>query len=151
MPSPLKVLIIDDNDINLQILSRILSKHFSHLIQTTFTSTSGILALDILSKNEFDLIFCDIEMPMLNGVETTIEIRRGNNGENGYKILERNRNVPIIAVTTKDKECDRKEYAKAGMDACVGKPICLDELKTAIELVTGGIVDVENRGDFLSD
>ncbi|CAG8695629.1 7312_t:CDS:2, partial [Ambispora leptoticha] len=127
---PLKVLIVDDNDINLKILTRILAKHFGHLIQATSTLSSGVSALDSLSRDEYDLILIDIEMPVLSGVETTIEIR---SVDSKYKILESNRKIPIIAVTTNTLEDERKKYTEAGMNGCVAKPIHLNELKTAIE------------------
>ncbi|CAG8598012.1 606_t:CDS:2 [Ambispora gerdemannii] len=137
---PLKVLIVDDNDINLKILTKILAKHFGHLIQATSTLSSGVSALDSLAKDEYDLILIDIEMPVLSGVETTIEIRRV---DSKYKILESNRKIPIIAVTTNTLEDERKKYTEAGMNGCVAKPIDLDELKTVIEKAIGEGIEIK--------
>ncbi|KAF8933756.1 CheY-like superfamily [Dissophora ornata] len=128
----IKVMIIDDNAINLSILSRLLSKHFADTIQLTSVQNSGLSALDQLTKDEFDLILMDIDMPVLSGVETTTAIR-SNNSHTEHSILEQNKTVPIIAVTTSDAEEQRELYRKVGMADCVSKPIAIPKLRMAIE------------------
>ncbi|KAG9326953.1 hypothetical protein KVV02_001903 [Mortierella alpina] len=131
-PRKIKVMIIDDNAINLSILSRLLNKHFADTIQLTSVMNSGIDALDQLSKDEVDLILMDIDMPELSGVETTTAIRNSNS-HTEYSILEQNKTVPIIAVTTSDAEEQRELYRQVGMADCVSKPIAIPKLRMAIE------------------
>ncbi|KAF9137947.1 sensitivity to red-light reduced protein [Mortierella sp. GBA39] len=126
----IKVMIVDDNSINLSILSRMLEKHFTDIVQLTVIATSGVEALQRLASEEFDLILMDIDMPVLTGVQTTIAIRQ-NTSES--PILEHNQNVPIIAVTTSDGAEQRELYQQVGMSDCVSKPIDPSKLRSAIE------------------
>ncbi|KAG0259723.1 sensitivity to red-light reduced protein [Mortierella polycephala] len=128
----IKVMIVDDNDINLTILSRLLSKHFADTVQLTSVMKSGLDALEQLTKDEVDLILMDIDMPVLSGVETTTAIRN-NDSHTEYSILEQNKSVPIIAVTTSDAEEQRELYRQVGMAGCVSKPIDIPRLRMAIE------------------
>ncbi|KAG9066658.1 sensitivity to red-light reduced protein [Linnemannia hyalina] len=131
-PRKIKVMIIDDNSVNLTILSRLLNKHFADTIQLTSVQNSGLAALDQLTKDEVDLILMDIDMPVLSGVETTTAIRN-NDSHSEHSILEQNMNVPIIAVTTSDAEEQRELYRQVGMADCVSKPIAIPKLRMAIE------------------
>ncbi|KAF9135352.1 sensitivity to red-light reduced protein [Mortierella sp. 14UC] len=126
----IKVMIVDDNSINLSILSRMLEKHFTDIVQMTVITTSGVEALQKLAAEEFDLILMDIDMPVLTGVQTTVAIRQ-NTPE--CPVLKQNRNVPIIAVTTSDGAEQRELYQQVGMSDCVSKPIVLPKLRSAIE------------------
>ncbi|CAG8729466.1 15477_t:CDS:1, partial [Racocetra fulgida] len=99
----IKSLVVDDNLITGKILSKILTKEFNH--QVTCVS-SGNEALNKLSQNVYDLVFMDIDMPELSGVETSIKIRNSNN------VMEENRVVPIFAYTT--NKWDEK-FLNAGM------------------------------------
>ncbi|KAF9349198.1 sensitivity to red-light reduced protein [Mortierella sp. AD094] len=128
----IKVMIIDDNAINLSILSRLLNKHFADTVQLTSVMSSGLSALNQLTKDEVDLILMDIDMPELSGVETTTAIRN-NVSHTDRSILEQNKTVPIIAVTTSDAEEQRELYRKVGMADCVSKPIDIPRLRMAIE------------------
>ncbi|KAL1925004.1 uncharacterized protein VTP21DRAFT_4658 [Calcarisporiella thermophila] len=121
----LRVLLVDDNITNLRLLNRILQKHFSHLFLTIVPLTSGVSALEQLQEVEFDLILLDIDMPVLDGVQTTKHIRSGQCGKN--------REIPIIAVTTNDDAEQQLVYYRVGMNGCVGKPINVTLLGKAIE------------------
>ncbi|KAF9928219.1 sensitivity to red-light reduced protein [Linnemannia zychae] len=127
----IKVMIIDDNTVNLTILSRLLSKHFADSIELTSVQNSGLSALNQLTKDEVDLILMDIDMPDLSGVETTTAIRN-NDSHSEHSILVQNQNVPIIAVTTSDAEEQRELYRQVGMVDCVSKPIAIPKLRMAI-------------------
>ncbi|PKC08226.1 CheY-like protein [Rhizophagus irregularis] len=107
----IKTLIVDDNVITAKLLSKKLSKEFGH--DTTCT-ISGKDALLKLSRETFDIIFMDIDMPELSGIETTLLIHAKNSN-----VLEQNRHIPIIAYTTNPCE-DR--FFEAGMTGWVGKP-----------------------------
>ncbi|KAK9688371.1 sensitivity to red-light reduced protein [Basidiobolus ranarum] len=130
----LRVLVVDDNSLYLSIVTRMLAKYFTTQVKYTYATTSALGALESLSLHNYDLILLDIDMPVLTGIETTIEIR---NPYSRFRILASNRTIPIIAVTTNALEEHRRLYTEIGMNACVGKPVTLDELRGVLNTVTG--------------
>lgn len=129
----LHVLLVDDNGINLQILSRLLNLHMSDSIEHMELVKSGVKALEVLKCRPFDLILMDIDMPVLNGIETTKHIRSTVE----FDILPQNRKAPIVAVTTNDSQEWRQTYTKIGMNGCVSKPISPKDLKLTLSKVLG--------------
>ncbi|MBF0502100.1 MAG: response regulator [Candidatus Riflebacteria bacterium] len=105
----LKVLLVEDNKVNQEVAAELLS---SEGVQVTFAD-NGRIALDILEKQSFDLILMDIQMPVMNGLEATKEIRSHPNGKE----------IPIIAMTAEAFAEDREKAISAGMNAHVAKPI----------------------------
>jgi CheY-like chemotaxis protein len=99
----IKTLVVDDNIITGKILAKILEKEFNHKVTCVI---SGNEALELLSNENFDIIFMDIDMPKQNGVETCIKIR------NTSVVLEENRKIPVIAYTTNPWE---ETFDHAGM------------------------------------
>jgi two-component system, sensor histidine kinase and response regulator len=88
---------------------------------------NGIQALQVLNTQDFDLILMDIQMPELNGYETTRAIRQKEQGTN--------RHIPIIAMTAYAVNGDREKCLAAGMDGYVSKPMNPDKLHNEIETV----------------
>ncbi|CAO3691338.1 unnamed protein product [Rhizopus stolonifer] len=123
-----RVLLVDDNSVNLRILSRLLCTTMSNVFDQIESVKSGVKALDVLQNRTFDLILMDIDMPILNGVETTRHIRAAVD----YDILEHNRSIPIVAVTTNDSEEWCQLYTKVGMNGCISKPIVPKDLKSTL-------------------
>ncbi|CAG8601549.1 6126_t:CDS:1, partial [Dentiscutata heterogama] len=123
--SPLvKALIVDDNNITAKMLSKILTKEFGHLTSCT---ASGKEALNKLSLETFNIIFMNIDIPEISGIETTLAIH-----STGSKVLEKNRQIPIIAYTTNPCE-DR--YFEVGMNGWVGKPASQSSIRQELERV----------------
>ncbi|ORX52489.1 CheY-like protein [Hesseltinella vesiculosa] len=120
-----RFLLVDDNPINLELLKRMLGTLTTSYITTMDCASNGCQALEYLEKNAYDVIFMDIDMPILNGVETTIQIRTMSS-----LILACNQAIPIIAVTTKDSLEARQLYKDVGMDACLAKPVLPHLLKS---------------------
>lgn len=106
--SCLRVLLVDDNHVNLRILERLLNRHLSHIIHHVRVAQDASQALDLLSTNDFDMVMMDIEMPGMSGVQATARIRAGEAGE-------RHCTIPIVAVTTKDSPYWRSLYLENGM------------------------------------
>ncbi|KAL7317313.1 sensitivity to red-light reduced protein [Mucor circinelloides] len=127
----LHILLVDDNAINLQILSRMLNLHMSVAIEHMELVKSGVKALEILKCRPFDLILMDIDMPIMNGIETTKHIRSSSE----FDILPRNRKAPIVAVTTNDSSTWRATYKEIGMNGCIGKPISPNDLKKTLSRI----------------
>ncbi|KAI8331676.1 CheY-like superfamily [Chlamydoabsidia padenii] len=90
-------------------------------------ASDGYHALRLLEHHHYDAMLLDIDMPVMNGVETTEFIRRPTSC-----ILSVNRSIPIIAVTTNDSSEARRLYQHVGMDACLSKPIKAGQLKSQL-------------------
>ena len=116
-----RILIVEDNKVN-QLLVGNMLRHFGF---TKFDcAENGKIALDKLRKNSYNLILMDIQMPGMNGYETTIEIRSN--------LPSPIRKIPIIALSANASQKE-KEYAhEAGMDDYLVKPYTPEELYAAI-------------------
>ena len=101
----LNILIVDDNPINLRILEKGLNIMFKN-IKRLEEASNGNDALKLLHLYKFDIILLDIDMPVLNGVDTTKKIR---------KSCCLNSSIPIIAITTNDSVESKENYMKIGM------------------------------------
>ncbi len=105
-----RILLVDDMELNLVILNELLREgNFN-----TRTACNGEEAVQLSLKIKFDLILMDIQMPLLNGLEATCQIR-------GDKTNPNNR-TPIIALSANVSETDRVAYLAAGMNAVLKKP-----------------------------
>lgn len=109
-----KVLLVEDNDLNIEIAKEILESN-GFIVEV---ATNGQMALDMIKAKEdnlYDLILMDIQMPILNGYETTKIIRKNENP----KIAS----LKIIAMTANAFEEDKQNALEAGMNAHISKPI----------------------------
>ena len=105
-----KILIVDDNSINLSIAEGLLKP-----IKAKCTKVlSGAEALDVLSREHFDIILMDHMMPIMDGVETSEIIRRD---------IKSADDTPIVALTANVAEGSRELFLKAGMVDVIAKPI----------------------------
>jgi len=86
---------------------------------------NGRLALDALLREEFDVVLMDVQMPVMDGIEATRAIRRGDTGEG-------NRTVPVIALTAYAMTEDIERIMAAGMDMFVTKPVTWLELRAVL-------------------
>ncbi|RCH55433.1 histidine kinase [Mucilaginibacter hurinus] len=110
---PLKILIAEDNVINQKLIERIMNK----LGYKPTVVGNGLDALKIVNQEFFDVILMDVQMPEMDGLETTIRIRK-TPGLQPY----------IIAMTANALESDTVECYKAGMDNYIAKPFNLEKL-----------------------
>lgn len=121
----LRVLVVDDNALNLSVLCRLLSKRFSHLIDGSPVAVdSGLKALQLLRENVYDVILMDIQMPFLSGVDCTERIRKGEDG-----VLSANRDARIVAVTTAVGDEPEILYRRKGFDGLIGKPVAYEVMR----------------------
>jgi signal transduction histidine kinase/AmiR/NasT family two-component response regulator len=116
---PMRVLVVDDHDINRRAIQLILQPLGCDIA----TAADGMAALKICEQTAFDLIFMDVRMPELDGRETTRRIRAGDGPNAG---------VPIIAVTADTAPEDIAACTEAGMTYFVPKPITPPMLLGAI-------------------
>ncbi|NOX48840.1 MAG: tetratricopeptide repeat protein, partial [Chlorobi bacterium] len=121
---PMHILVAEDNFLNAQVVAAFL-KRLGH---TSKVVNNGLEALQILTKEEFDAVLMDIEMPKMDGIEATIAIRLGK--EN---II--NPDIPIIALTAHAlKDYEEKSF-KAGMNSYLTKPVDIDKLSEILVAV----------------
>ena len=113
-----KVLIVDDNEMNLEVISSLLEVT---KIQIT-TAQSGQECLDILKEKAFDLVFLDQMMPGMSGVETLGEIKR----------LQIAKDTPIIALTADAIVGAKEHYIKEGFTDYLSKPVMYSALEAIL-------------------
>jgi signal transduction histidine kinase/CheY-like chemotaxis protein len=123
-PRALEILLVEDNPVNQQVVTRLLEKR-GHSVSV---ANNGKEALVSLTKSTVDLILMDLQMPVMTGIEATEVIRRTEAGSG--------RRVPIIAMTAHAMKGDRELCLSHGMDAYVSKPIHAKALIEAIERFT---------------
>jgi two-component system, sensor histidine kinase and response regulator len=112
------VLVVDDNDINLQVASRLLR----HIGVDVMTLSSGQAAVALVDKQKFDLILMDVQMPEMDGLQATRAIRAAGHAD-----------TPIIAFTAHAMSDDIVRVKEAGMNDHLGKPIDFDRLSVMIK------------------
>ena len=108
------ILLVEDNEINQQIAKEMLEKFE---IKTT-VAENGEEAIAMLKAEQFDGILMDMQMPVMDGVSATREIRKNHKWSN----------LPIIALTANVFITEKNEFLAAGMNDHVGKPIDPDQL-----------------------
>ena len=113
--SHLSILLVDDNVHNLKFTKRLVEQ----LGYSIATATNGMEALDLVDTNDFALILMDVQMPIMDGIECTRQIRR-KEIEGFWKGSKR---VPIIALTAHAMIEDEKRCIDAGMDGFLAKPV----------------------------
>ena len=121
----LRILIAEDNAVNQKLALRMLEKrgHLSTL------ATNGVEVLQLIERQHFDLILMDVQMPVMDGVEASLEIRRREQHTGEH--------LPIFAVTANAMKGDREHYLASGMDGYVAKPIRPQQLdKLLSEIVS---------------
>jgi len=109
-PDPLKILLVEDNQVNLLVATAVFSTQ-GYLIGIAENGVEGVKAV---INGEYNIVLMDIQMPEMNSVEATHEIRALDGDKSA---------VPIIAVTAHAMHGDRETYLAAGMNDYVSKPI----------------------------
>ena len=117
---PIRILVVEDEKINAMVVSAMLKKlgHEVHM------ATNGLQALEMIKDSTFDCIFMDIQMPEMDGVETTLAIRS--------MMLNAHTKVPIIALTAHAMKGDKERFIAAGMDGYLTKPV---EMVSLVEVL----------------
>jgi len=118
----LRVLCAEDSAVNLKLMTRILQKAGHEVVGVG----DGRAALTALREGQFDLALMDIQMPVLDGIETVRAVRQEESRSGGARL-------PIIAVTAHAMSGDRENCLEAGFDGYVSKPIRIAELFAEID------------------
>jgi two-component system, sensor histidine kinase and response regulator len=117
----LRVLLAEDNPVNQRLAVRLLEKRGHHVV----VAGNGAEALAAMDKQDFDLVFMDVQMPEMDGLEATAVIR-GKEKITG-------KHQPIIALTAHAMKGDREKCISGGMDGYLTKPIRPQELDDVLE------------------
>ena len=115
------VLVVEDNRVNRMVARQIRKRGDID----TEEAEGGLPALEQLRESEFDLVLMDVQMPGMDGLEAARAIRRGDAGE-------RNRSIPIVALTAYASPEDEAACYDAGMDDYLSKPL---NISTFLETV----------------
>lgn len=86
LPGPANILIVDDRPDNLLVMKAVLEGSPDYMIRT---ASSGAEAIELVKQMDFALILLDIQMPVMDGYETAVEIKK----------LERGKDIPIVMIT----------------------------------------------------
>lgn len=112
-----KILVVEDNEELLALMLQVLSKNYH-----VFTAKNGKQAMNIIMKEELDLVVSDVMMPIMDGIELTKQLK----SDKSFWQL------PIILLTAKNKEEDKTEAYAIGADAYITKPFKFEELEVRI-------------------
>lgn len=117
----MRILVVDDIYTNRLLLSELIKSTGHEVVLVE----NGQLAVEELEKQEFSLVFMDIEMPVMNGIETTQYIR----SKMKYPVNM----IPIIALTAHNPELFFEDYSDVGFDELITKPYSVDKIRDKIK------------------
>jgi signal transduction histidine kinase/DNA-binding response OmpR family regulator len=120
--SGVKVLLVEDNIMN-QFVARQVLELWN--VDVVFAD-NGLIAVDKLKSEDYDLVLMDLQMPVMDGIQATLQIRNKAN-------RVRNSNIPIIALTADAFPETKKKVIEAGMNDLVTKPLEQEELYSKIK------------------
>ena len=128
LPSEMRILVVDDNALNRELVCFIL-KDMGVFFKPV---SSGPEALELLRRERYDVVLMDLQMPGMDGKETTKKIRN-----------EMRLTVPVIALTAFSQAAEKQKCLDAGMDAYLCKPIREKELFETLEIFSpvGGVTE----------
>lgn len=115
-----KVLVVDDNELNLKVANRALSD-LDVIIEEVLT---GKDAIEKVKKNKYDVILLDIMMPEMNGEETLVELKKIKDFD-----------TPVVALTADAIQGAKEKYLEEGFDGYVAKPFTRDQIKEKLDKI----------------
>jgi CheY-like chemotaxis protein len=124
---PLRVLLCDDNAINQKVAVRLLQQ----MGYKPDLSVNGVEALAALDRQQYDLIFMDVQMPEMDGLEATRAIRERQKDKTRYPGYKPS--IIIVAMTANAMAGDREKCIAAGMDDYLSKPVRPEDVRRIIE------------------
>ncbi len=120
------ILVVEDNAMNQMVIKMITKKWLNTLIDYV---NNGQECLDKMATSKYDIILMDLQMPIMDGYEAAIEIRKGNSGINS-------KDIPIIAITADVMESTKIRVKEIGMNHYLSKPVSKEDLFYSIKECT---------------
>jgi CheY-like chemotaxis protein len=120
----LDILVAEDDSISATMMKWLLEKNGC----TVMTVENGAEALQALTEHAFHAVFLDIQMPVMDGLETVQAIRRGKAGSEQA-------DIPVIALTAFAMKGDRERFLNKGMNDYLSKPVDLQQLQAILQQV----------------
>jgi CheY-like chemotaxis protein len=117
-----RVLLVEDNATNRLVARNFLQKLGMHVVD----AGNGQEAVDILAEEDFDVVFMDVQMPVMDGIQATKIIRDSASGV-------RNHEIPVIAMTAHAMKGDEQICLESGMNDYLSKPVQLDGLRKKLD------------------
>jgi PAS domain S-box-containing protein len=117
----LRILVVEDNLVNQTLARRLLEKRGHSVVVTS----DGEEALVTLKGQPFDVVLTDVQMPRMDGIQLTGEIRARERQTGGH--------IPIVGMSAHAMKGDRERFLEAGMDSYVAKPVRPKDLFKAVE------------------
>ncbi len=130
----LNILIVEDDKASQMVIYNLFKKN-GHICEI---ADNGQEALNLLENKQYDLVFMDIQMPVLDGLQATKIIRKSEENSNKH--------TPIIALTAYALKEDKEKFLSAGMDNYISKPFNMNEL---LKVVNSTIKKDDNNNTFL--
>jgi signal transduction histidine kinase/ActR/RegA family two-component response regulator len=121
----MNILVVEDNPVNSRFVERLLVK-MGHRVTV---AVNGRLGVEAVSREAFDFVLMDVQMPEMDGLQATRAIRSGE--------AESGRHLPIIALTAHASTEDRDRCLEAGMDDYLTKPLQVPRLKGIMNRISG--------------
>ena len=121
----LRILVVDDIYTNRYLLSELIKLTGNEAV----LAENGEEAIEILNRQEIHMIFMDIEMPVMNGIETTHYIRN--------KMTAPVNALPIVALTAHNPDLFFEDYSEVGFDELITKPYSVEKIKSRISELAG--------------
>jgi len=118
LPQGIKVLLVEDNRVNMKVASLLLTRLGCQLDK----ATNGSEAVELTKANSYDVIFMDCQMPVMDGYQATQQIRK----------LEHGSKTPIVAMTAHAMEGDRNKCLSSGMNDYLTKPVRVEAITKMI-------------------
>jgi DNA-binding response OmpR family regulator len=125
-----KILIVEDNEQLLNIMKRLLGRRY-HVA----TAKNGVQALNIINKEELDIVITDVMMPVMDGIELTRNIK----GSKDFSQL------PVIMLTAKTSETDENTGYETGADDYITKPFKLENLQLRIDNIIANRMRIREK------
>ena len=129
-PSSLKILVVEDNEVNQAVAIGMLNKLGYHDIHS---ANNGREALDSIEQTNYDLVFMDMQMPVMDGYHATAALREREQNMEATTNGTATPHMPIIALTANAMEGDRERCLEAGADDYLSKPFTPMDLGKQLE------------------
>lgn len=117
------ILVVDDHPINRMLLS----DQLGSLGYRVKTAQDGVDALNVIGRNEIDIVLTDVNMPNMDGYRLTQRLR------------ELGKTFPVIGVTANALAEEKQRCIEAGMDNCLSKPVTMETLQQALSFYAGRV------------